>query len=466
MSFGQRANVRRKGHPSGGLFFGSLVALTASAVGGCGPSARLGQPIEPELWTVRTRTPDELTVYRELGFIVGSDRFPAVGRFVFLPGPGDSSYAVLALSFPNHALRFRRESTGFVARYRVAMTVGDSAAPAAQLDETAEVRVASFRETSRRDESVIFQGLIKVLPGVYRLRLSVHEIGAPAHLDAHGELRVPAFTGSWLTAPLLVHEARPRRARDEPPALIISPRATAEFGGDPVRIHLESAVSTGPLLLQIVGQGEVIRTDTLAIRPTSGVLHTAAASLDPGELPPGALSLKLSLPAGLAVDSATLIVALTPGWLAPTYDEALGYLRYAGAPTTIDSLRHAHPTERARLLRAFLSRRDPAPETPENEFLEEYFRRIGDANDRFSVAGAAGWLTDRGAVYVTLGAPDEVQRHVEAWQGAERSQVWLYRRSSATELRLVFVDQSGTSSFRLTDESRRAFEATVRSFDP
>ncbi len=419
------------------------------------------------MWTFRSRTLNELAVYRDLGFIVGDDRFPAVGRFVFLPGPGDSSLALLALSLPNSALRFRRESTGFVARYRVEMIVGDSTAPAAQLDELEEVRVSSFRETSRRDESVIFQGFVKLRPGRYPLRLAARDIAAPAGLDLHGELRVPGFTGRWLTAPLVVHRARPRGDRDEPPALIISPRATAQFGGEPVQIHLESSHPTpGPLLLQVVSEGEVIRTDTLAIRPTAGVLQTAAASLDPGELPPGALSLRLALAEGGAGDSSTLTVALTPGWLTPTYDAAVGYLRYAGGPTAIDSLRRANPAERARLLRAFLSRKDPVPETPENEFLEEHFRRIGDANDRFGEAGTAGWLTDRGAVYITLGSPDIVQRHVEAWQGAERSQVWLYRRSLAAELRLVFVDQRGTGAFRLTDESRRAFQATVRLLDP
>ncbi len=467
MSRRERANSRRKGHPSGGLFLAALVALAALIASGCGSVGQLAQPGETELWTVRSRTPDELDVYRDLGFIVGDDRFPAVGRFVFLPGPGDSAFAILALSLPNSALRFRRESTGFVARYRVDMMVGDSTAPTAQLDEIEEVRVASFRETSRRDESVIFQGFVKLPPGRYRLRLSVHDLAAPAGLAEDGELRVPGFSGRWLTAPLVVYRARPRGDRDQPPALLISPRATVEFGGAPIPIHLESShVSPGPLLLQISAGGKVIRTDTLAIRPTGGVLHTASAKLDPAELPPGALSLKLGLPQATAADSFTLIVALTPGWLAPTYDEAVSYLRYAGPPTAIDSLRQAEPAARARLLRAFLNRKDPAPETPENEFLEEYFRRIGDANDRFGEAGTAGWLTDRGTVYVTLGSPDEVQRHVEAWQGAERSQVWLYRQSLAAGLRLVFVDRAGTGSFRLTDESRRAFQTTVRRLDP
>lgn len=466
MSFSRRQFSREKGHPSGGLFLIALVAFGGLTSSSCAPAGSLGQPSEPELWTVRSRIPDALRVYRELGFIVGSDRVPAVGRFVFLPGPGDSAFAVLALSMPNSALRFRRESSGFVARYRVEVIVGDSAAPAARLDETAEVRVASFRETSRRDESVIFQGWLKLLPGLHRLRLSVRDLAAPAGFSVDAELRAPHFTGRWITSPLVVHLARPRSNCDEPPALIVSPRETVDFGADSVLIYLESSPGMdGPLYLEVRDQSAVIRTDTLTIRPTGGGLHSATVKLEVGNLPPGALTLKLAPTQGAAVDSATLLVALTPGWLVPAYEDVLSYLRYAAAPTAIDSLRQAQPAERARLLHTFLSRRDPVPETPENEFLERYFRRIGDANDRFGEAGTAGWLTDRGAVYVTLGPPDDVRRHVDAWQGAEGSQVWLYRKSFAAEVRLVFIDSDGAGSFRLTDESRRAFQAAVGALD-
>ncbi len=57
--------------------------------------------------------PDALAIYRELGYVVGDRLFAVVGRFVYLPGPADSTYAIFALSLPNNALRFRREPPDF-----------------------------------------------------------------------------------------------------------------------------------------------------------------------------------------------------------------------------------------------------------------------------------------------------------------------------------------------------------------
>jgi len=67
--------------------------------------------------------------------------------------------------------------------------------------------------------------------------------------------------------------------------------------------------------------------------------------------------------------------------------------------------------ERDRFIRAFWARRDPSPETPENEFKDEHLRRIAYANAHFSVTGKPGWKTDRGRLYIVAGPPDQVQRN-------------------------------------------------------
>lgn len=63
------------------------------------------------------------------------------------------------------------------------------------------------------------------------------------------------------------------------------------------------------------------------------------------------------------------------------------------------------PEEKEAFIEQFWRRRDPDPDTLENEFREEHYRRIAYANDHFSV-GAPGWKTDRGRVYIIHGPPD------------------------------------------------------------
>src|ERR1700730_4772755 len=66
--------------------------------------------------------------------------------------------------------------------------------------------------------------------------------------------------------------------------------------------------------------------------------------------------------------------------------------------------------ERQQFIEQFWLRRDPTPDTEENEFREEHYRRIAYANDRFA-SGIPGWKTDRGRIYVQFGPADEVEEH-------------------------------------------------------
>ncbi len=64
--------------------------------------------------------------------------------------------------------------------------------------------------------------------------------------------------------------------------------------------------------------------------------------------------------------------------------------------------------ERDNFIEAFWQRRDPTPDTEENEFKEEHYRRIAYANEHYA-AGIPGWKTDRGRIYIMYGPPDEIE---------------------------------------------------------
>jgi GWxTD domain-containing protein len=66
--------------------------------------------------------------------------------------------------------------------------------------------------------------------------------------------------------------------------------------------------------------------------------------------------------------------------------------------------------EREAFIEQFWLRRNPNPDSPENEFREEHYRRIAYANEHFP-AGKPGWKTDRGHIYISFGAPDSIDSH-------------------------------------------------------
>jgi len=119
--------------------------------------------------------------------------------------------------------------------------------------------------------------------------------------------------------------------------------------------------------------------------------------------------------------------------------------------------------EREQFIEAFWLRRDPTPETFDNEYREQYYRRIVEANEKFT-SGIPGWKTDRGRIYIMHGPPDEVQTHAmggtyirETEEGGGRTSTfpfekWRYRNieGMGNNIELEFVDTSMSGEYRLT----------------
>jgi GWxTD domain-containing protein len=119
--------------------------------------------------------------------------------------------------------------------------------------------------------------------------------------------------------------------------------------------------------------------------------------------------------------------------------------------------------ERDQFIEQFWLRRDPTPDTPENEYKEEHYRRIAYANEHFA-AGIPGWRSDRGRIYIVFGPADEVETHPSGGTytrpieegGGETStypfEDWRYRyiEGIGQEIKLEFVDTCTCGEFRLT----------------
>jgi GWxTD domain-containing protein len=100
--------------------------------------------------------------------------------------------------------------------------------------------------------------------------------------------------------------------------------------------------------------------------------------------------------------------------------------------------------EREQFIQAFWMRRDPDPDTTENEYRAEHYERIAHANQNFSFNSLAGWRTDRGRIYIMYGKPDEVEK-------TSSGEAWTYRYLPGTgsNIRIDFVDVTGMGDLRL-----------------
>jgi GWxTD domain-containing protein len=119
--------------------------------------------------------------------------------------------------------------------------------------------------------------------------------------------------------------------------------------------------------------------------------------------------------------------------------------------------------EREQFIEQFWLRRDPTPDTVENEFKEEHYRRIAYANEHYA-SGIPGWKTDRGRIYIEYGPPDEIEDHssggtyerpIEEGGGTTSTypfQIWRYRyiEGIGTNVMIEFVDPTMSGEFRMT----------------
>ncbi len=108
--------------------------------------------------------------------------------------------------------------------------------------------------------------------------------------------------------------------------------------------------------------------------------------------------------------------------------------------------------EREHFIEQFWLRRDPTPATGENEFKEEYYRRIAYANQHFA-GGIPGWKTDRGRIYIIYGPPDEIESHPSGSQTKPFPyEQWLYRliEGIGTNVIVEFTDEGRTGQFQMT----------------
>ncbi|MDQ2839972.1 MAG: GWxTD domain-containing protein [Acidobacteriota bacterium] len=119
--------------------------------------------------------------------------------------------------------------------------------------------------------------------------------------------------------------------------------------------------------------------------------------------------------------------------------------------------------ERQQFVEQFWLRRDPTPDTEENEYKEEHYRRIAYANDHYA-SGIPGWKTDRGMIYIKYGAADEIDSHPSGGSyerpmeegGGETStypfEDWRYRYIDGvgTNVIIEFVDTTMSGEYKIS----------------
>ena len=415
-----------------------------------------GAPAAPEAEMQR--------LYRGMGLVAGTGAIPFVSSVSFLRSPlPDSTLVLVALSLPSRALGFAREGDRYAANYTVRMEVRQGATIVRAMEAKETVRVPTFRETSRTDESIIWQQFFRLAPGRHTLMLAVKDESSIRNASEEVSIEVPRLPSGTLGSPIAVYQAIPRSSIDSFPRLLARPRSTVTFGADsilPVYVEAVGADAPERVNTRLVGEGDLTLWESSTELIRRGDTRSATLEVPVARMGVGLTTLAVVAPGRADTVRTRILVSLGDDVPIASFQEMLGYLRYFTTSDRLKGLREATPAARADAWARFLKSTDPLPGTGEHEGLRDYFLRIRSANQRFRDDGQAGWLSDRGVAFVGLGDPDNIYDSGMSDPTARaRQQVWEYRE---WRLQLVFLDQTGFGRWRLSPSGMSELQNAIR----
>lgn len=443
----------------------ALVACTGArpAVGSRAADPSTGPGGNPAASVAGAPT-DMQRLYRSMGLIAGTGAIPFAASVSFLRAPSaDSTLMLLALSMPSRSLGFSREGDRYAASYtaRIELRQGGTIVRTVQATET--VRVPTFRETSRSDESIIWQQFVRLAPGRYALTVNIKDESSIRNATEEVSVEVPRLPSNGLSTPIPVYEVIPRGAIDSLPRILARPRATVVFGQDSVLpVYLDVIGPTAPtqVHLRVIGDGDVTMWDNTSELQARGSGRSTTVSIPVSRMSVGINTVQFSVPGQLDTVRTRVLVSLGEDLPIASFDEMLTYLRLFATADRLRELKETPPTDRGAAWAAFLKATDPVSGTAEHEGLRDYFARIRAANVRFRDDGAIGWQSDRGTAFVALGDPDNIiDTGLLDPNARVRQQIWEYRE---LRFQLVFVDQTGYGRWRLNAQGRADLDGAIR----
>jgi GWxTD domain-containing protein len=372
----------------------------------------------------------------------------------------DSSRLDLLASVPYSAIGFERKDGIYVGDYHLHLKVTGNGRKWYDSTFVRTVRTRSFQTSSGLEPAFEFyQQRVMLPPGNYTATAEILPATTHSVATAEREVRTIDYRNHpvELSGLMLVS-----RIREDSSGFIITPMVTENISLQPdgyfVFFEVYNATTASDFTIDV--SYRLAGQDAIVAGPTSTRSIPAGRSQQWIRLPGVGLAhgsyeliLKLSPSSdstkALATAARTIIVgSSTDG--TPTsegeLDERISQLRYVALQSDIDQIREAPSfVERKKRYAEFWGKLDPTPGTAANEAMEEYFRRIDYANRNFR-SYAAGWLTDKGHVYVVYGPPDNISADPFSNSEGRAVETWRYY---GRNMNLVFVDESGFGDFRL-----------------
>jgi GWxTD domain-containing protein len=376
--------------------------------------------------------------------------------FASLSGPESRLDVFVLVGYD--ALSFVKRGDLYDASYELTISVLDSLGSLVnERTWTEEIKGIPFDRSVSPSAVSLTQRSLTLAPGSYALQVMIRDRESNVIRSVTRQGRIADFaTPQFMLSDILLLS----RVSTQGEKQSIVPNVSPNVGliADAFHVYLEvynrMQVDSAAFVIGVLDkkEDEVLRLDTvLALQPgrNTRILRVPHTSLPLGDyrlvIQARRLPLSSDAPA-LALTSRMFIVR----WQGmprsvQDIDLAIAQLRYIAQEGEMSELEDAEtPEEKQKRFLEFWKKRDPNPNTPRNERMEQFYARVEYANKNFKHY-LDGWRTDMGMVYIIFGPPNNVDRHPFEL-GSKPYEVWSYYDLNYS---FVFVDQTGFGDYRL-----------------
>ncbi|MDY0082104.1 MAG: GWxTD domain-containing protein [Ignavibacteriaceae bacterium] len=373
----------------------------------------------------------------------------------FYSGSGSTSRVDIFIQVPYKNLQFVKSNQGFTAKYSVTTSVFDSSKKKLVVEKTwnETINVIDYNIAASKENYNLSKRSFELDPGNYYIRTMLEDKDSKKESVGENNFIVKTYDKNIsLSDILFVFNKESAQTKNE-----IIPNVSRNIPSSKDRIkfyfevYLKDSIDTRLTFEYSVfgSENTIVHKDIedRNIKPgTNQILYTFNEF--PFDLGIYNLVITVSDSSNKIIDKTSK--AFYSHWkglpaIITDIDKAIAQTLYIATPAELEFMQGGQNVqEKTKRFLEFWKKKDPSPNNDENEFFDEYFRRISIANENFS-SYIEGWKSDRGMVYTILGAPNNIDRHPFEYD-TKPYEVWEYYDLNR---RLVFMDETGFGDYRL-----------------
>lgn len=327
------------------------------------------------------------------------------------------SRLIIRVSFVNDELQFiTTKDKKFRADYEISVTILDTVESEIQSKKWTRFVIAqNFDETNSEKLINSPQVSLDLQPNKYQFKIGLKDIETQRSAVREGWILLRNFSKEelmlsdilFLDTEIFKEDERLRKITDGLAASAEVPKHYAYY-----EVYDTSPTDSINIMYEILGpENNTIKKGEHRIK-SKGRITPDFIELDEDRFFSGDHRLKIEISSkGRTLEAEEPISCVCKISL-PLYtdiQDAIEKLIYIAKGDELKRLKKTEGEEQIEEFRKFWEKRDPTPETPENEYMEEYYDRINTANEVFT-GTKDGWRTDMGLVYVKLGPPDYIDK--------------------------------------------------------